>query len=235
MRAWTRWTDDLPDAMNSIVTFVVPPESWEMGSEPLLLVGFAWANADHAEGERVVAPLRAAASPDTEVLEPTTWVAWQSAVDEMFPKGSRAYWKNAPFDRFDDDAVDALVGKASELTWQGTAVDVHHMGGAFGRVPEAVTSFPGRGAGYWLNVYGYWSDPADDDRLTAWVRALHAAVAPFAMEGQYVNFMGREGKADARAQALAAYGPAKLERLVALKRRYDPGNLFRLNHNIPPG
>ena len=67
------------------------------------------------------------------------------------------------------------------------------------------------------------------------MRGLATDMERHASGGQYVNFMGREDRADPRAAALAVYGPAKLERLTELKRRYDPHNLFRLNHNIPPG
>jgi FAD/FMN-containing dehydrogenase len=128
------------------------------------------------------------------------------------------------------------VRHARELTWRGTAFDVHHMGGAFGRVSEDDTPFPNRSARYWLNIYGFWEDPADDERRTAWVRQFAADMEPHASGGLYLNFLGQERVADdLRAAALAVYGPRKLDRLVALKRRYDPDNVFRLNHNIPVG
>ena len=115
----------------------------------------------------------------------------------------------------------------------GTAADLHHMGGAFGRVAEDATAFPSRAARFWLNIYGFWPDAADDAARTAWVKGFSDAMRPHAMAGQYVNFLGHDD-ADARSKALAVYGPAKVERLVAVKRRYDPDNLFRINHNIPP-
>jgi FAD/FMN-containing dehydrogenase len=83
-------------------------------------------------------------------------------------------------------------------------------------------------------MYGVWRDPQDDDRAKAWARDFHAAMQPFAAGGEYVNFLGAEASdLDVRTQALTAYGPTKLARLVELKRHYDPDNLFRLNHNIP--
>src|SRR5690606_32289197 len=176
---------------------------------------------------------RRVAPPDTEVLEPTDWPAWQSQADELFPKGSRAYWKNAAFDRLDETTIAVLVEHAGAMTWQGTAADVHHMGGAFGRVPEDATPFPNRSAGFWLNVYGFWSNAADDAARTAWVKGFHAAMAPHARAGEYVNFLGYDAE-DATARAVRAYGTERFERLVALKRRFDPDNVFRFNHNIPP-
>ena len=114
------------------------------------------------------------------------------------------------------------------------------MGGVFSRVEEDATPFPNRSATYWLNVYGFWSDAADDRSHTEWVRGFAADMESHASGGVYLNFLGQDpepGGAGAgrgtRGAALAVYGPDKLDRLVALKRRYDPGNLFRLNHNIP--
>ena len=236
LRAYAAWTADLPDAMTSIISFLVPAADWDLGDEPLMLVGFAWASPDRAEGLRWVDKLRGAARPNTEVTDPTAWPAWQSAADGLFPKGSRAYWKNTSFETLDDSTIDTLVRHAHELTWRGTAFDIHHMGGAFGRVPEDATPFPNRSARYWLNIYGFWADPADDERRTAWVRQLAAEMEPHASGGLYLNFLGQErDSVAARDAALAVYGPDKLERLVGLKRRYDPDNLFRLNHTIPVG
>ena len=236
LRALAAWARDVPPEINPLVTFMVPPPAWELGDRVLMFLGFAWAGADHPSAERVVAALRAAAKPDVEVLEPTRWLAWQSAFDDLLPKGVRAYWKNASFDRLDEGLIETIVDRAGAQTWYGTAADLHLMGGTFGSVAEDATAFPNRSAEYWLNIYGFWGDAADDPARVAWVRGFAAATAPHAMIGQYVNFLGDEGpKADAHQQAVAAYGPAKLERLVALKRKYDPDNLFRLNHNIPTG
>jgi FAD/FMN-containing dehydrogenase len=235
LRGWDAWTEDLPDALTSIVTFMVPPPEFELGDDPQMFLGWLWASDDRAEGERVVDRLRRAVPPDVEVVDPTSLTAWQSQADLLFPKGVRAYWKNTSFDRLDDETIAIIARRAAEQTWRGTGFDVHHMGGAFGRVPLAATPFPNRSARYWLNVYGYWPDAADDAARIAFVRGFAAEMEPHASGGQYVNFLGQEtGRQDPRSAALAVYGPEKLERLTALKRRYDPDNIFRLNHNIPP-
>ncbi len=240
LRAYAAWTADLPDEMTSIISFLIPPPDWDLGEALLMIVGFVWAAPDRAEGERWIDKLRVAARPSAESPDPTTWQAWQSAADGLFPRGSRAYWKNTSFDRLDDATIETLLARARDLTWQGTAFDIHHMGGVFGRVEEDATPFPNRSATYWLNVYGFWSDAADDRSHTEWVRGFAADMESHASGGVYLNFLGQDpepGGAGAgrgtRGAALAVYGPDKLDRLVALKRRYDPGNLFRLNHNIP--
>jgi FAD/FMN-containing dehydrogenase len=223
---------ELPDDLSVLMTVLVPPADWELGDRVLLLMGFAWAGTDRAAGEAVVRRIQDACAPDIAVLDPTRWLTFQSAFDAALPKGSRAYWRNASFDRLDGPLIDQLVEWCGAQTY-GTAVDLHHMGGAFGRVPEDATAYPSRAAEYLLNIYGFWADPAEDAERIAWVKGFSTAMDPYAMVGQYVNFLGHD-ETDARSKALAAYGPAKYERLVAVKRKYDPENLFRINHNIPP-
>src|SRR5215831_5283735 len=200
--AYEEWTRDLPDDLTSIVSFLVPPAGWGLGDQTLMIVGFAWASPYDGEGQQVVARLERAAPPDARMIEPVQWTTWQSSVDELFPRGVRAYWKNTSFDRLDGPVMDVLLRRAREQAWRGTGFDVHHLGGAFGRVPQDATPFPHRAARFWLNIYGFWPDPAEDP-----------------------------GAAAARQPV---YGARAGERLTALKRRYDPENVFRLNHNIAP-
>jgi len=230
---YVAWIAGLPDELSTMLTFLVPPPEWDLGEEVLMVVGFAWAGTDRREGEALVDRLQAACPPDVAVLDPTTWIAWQSSMDALLPKGSRAYWRNASFDRFDGPMLDTVIEHCGAQTWVGTAVDIHHMGGAFGRVPEDATAYPSRAGQFLLNVYGFWPDAADDPARIAWVKGFSDAMRPYAIEGQYVNFLGHDDS-DAHRKALAAYGPVKLARLSEIKRRYDPENLFRINHNIPP-
>jgi FAD/FMN-containing dehydrogenase len=233
LRSYIAWATDVPDDLTTLITFMVPPADWELGDQALMFLGFAWAGGDRREGEAVIGRLQAACPPDVAVLDPTRWLAFQSAFDTAMPKGVRAYWRNASFDRFDGPMIDTLVEHCGAQAWVGTAADLHHMGGAFGRVPEDATAFPNRAAQFWLNIYGFWPDADDDAARISWVKGFSDAMRPHAMAGQYVNFLGHDDT-DAYRKAIAAYGPAKLERLMAVKRRYDPENLFRINHNIPP-
>ncbi|MCZ2860800.1 FAD-binding oxidoreductase [Blastococcus sp. VKM Ac-2987] len=236
--AWAaleRWTRDLPDELTMITTTLTPPPAMEMGSDPLLVVGFVWASPDRAAGEAVVGRLREAAPPDVEQVGDNRWVEWQSVLDGLVPKGVRAYWRNASFDRLDAEVIDVLTRRGREQTWVGTAFDVHHLGGAFGRVPEHATAFPNRSARFWINMYGFWDDAAVDDERVAFVRGLSGDMDRFATGGQYLNFQGHEASGHRAIDPRTVFGPVKYERLVQVKRRYDPGNLFHVNHNIPPG
>jgi FAD/FMN-containing dehydrogenase len=236
-QAWAalaEWTRGLPDAMTAITTTVTPPPMMEMGDEPLLLIGFAWSSPDQAAGEAHAHRLRELAAPDLEEVGEVRWAQWQSAFDPLFPKGVRAYWRNTSFDRLDDDVIEVLIRRGSEQSWLGTAFDVHHMGGAFGRVSEDATPFPNRRAKFWLNIYGFWADEADDDARVAFVRGMSADMEPFATGGQYLNFQGQEPAGHRVLDPRKVFGATKYERLVAAKQRYDPENSFRINHNIPP-
>ncbi len=225
---------DVPDELTSLITFMVPPSDWELGDRVLMFLGFAWAGTKRADGEVAIERLQAACPADVAVLDPTRWVAFQSAFDPILPNGVRAYWRNESFSRFDARMIDTIVEQCGAQTWFGTAADLHHLGGAFGRVADDDTAFPGRSAQYWLNVYGFWPDAADDAARIRWVKDCSDAMRPYALAGQYINFLGAD-ETNPTQKALEAYGPAKLQRLIELKRRYDPGNLFRVNHNIPPG
>jgi FAD/FMN-containing dehydrogenase len=232
LRAWREWAVGLPDELTPLVTFMVPPPDWGLGERVLMFAGFAWAGADRAAGLEVVERFVAACPPDVRMTDPVRWVDFQGSFDSAMPKGVRAYWRNAWFTAMDDGLVDAIVEGCGEQTWVGTAADLHLMGGAFGRVPEAETAFPDRSALLWLNIYGFWPDAADDPARIDWVKGFSDRVRPLAMERQYLNFIGHSGS-DA-ASAASIYGPAKFERLVAVKRRFDPENLLRINHNISP-
>lgn len=232
--AYTQWTANLTDELTSIVTCIVPAPDWDLGNDTLMLVGFTWVGSDQAEAERLVDTMRTMAKPDEESIDETRWVDWQSQADGLFPRGSRAYWKSVPFDDLGDGEIGIVLDHVERLS-AGSAVDIHHMGGAMSRVPDEATAFPDRSARYWINVYGFWNDAQQDAERIAWTRSLHAGLQPTARSGEYVNFLGAEGpRSDARDLAMTAYGPQKFERLVALKRQYDAANLFRMNHNIPP-
>ncbi|MEX5295895.1 FAD-binding oxidoreductase [Kocuria sp. CPCC 205268] len=237
LTAFAEWSRGLPDEMNPVLSLAIPPPGAGMGDDPVLTVGFSWVSEDHVAGLDVVDGLREHAPPDAEEMGPTPWVTWQGARDGAFPKGSHGHWRNVPFSRLDEEVVDVLAGLGSGITCRGAGIDVHLLEGAFGRVPEEATAFPNRSARYWLTVYGVRHDPADDERLAAFVRGVREGMQPFAEHGEYINLMGPDAElgGDRAEAARLAYGREKHQRLAALKDRYDPGNLFRHNLNVAPG
>lgn len=234
LQAFARWTMGLPEQMSAAATFVLPPPQMGGGGDTVLIIGLVWIGEDYQQGLGLVERLRADAAPDEEEVGPVEWTQWQTQLDELAPRGSRSYSRNASFSCFDDAVIEVLLEAASQVSWYGTGIDIHHMDGFFARVPEGTTAFPNRCAKYWLDVYGFWSDPDQDGRLTAFARHTTAAVEPFAEHGQYVNFLGADHQHSPGEAARRAYGQDKYHRLAQLKARYDPANLFRCNHNILP-
>jgi berberine-like enzyme len=114
-----------------------------------------------------------------------------------------------------------------------SAIHLHHMGGAVGRVGPADTAFSGRTAAYTYNLISTWTDPAEDGRHIGANRELAAQLAQLSQDGSYVNFL-TDTTDDSNTLVRAAYGGALYQRLARLKREFDPGNLFRANHNIRP-
>ncbi len=233
-RAVASWTRDLPDELTVITTTLTPPPLLDAGDEPILIVGAAWASPDVAAGEALIDQMRRACPPDDEEVGLVPWVQWQSAMDAAFPKGVRAYWRNASFDRMDDEVIDVLVRRGEEQSWLGTAFDVHLMGGAFSRFGPDTSPFPNREARFWINTYGFWADPQQDQARVAFVRGMARDMERFATGGHYVNFMGQEEDGHRTLDPAVTFGADAYQRLVAVKRRLDPDNLFRVNHNIRP-
>jgi FAD/FMN-containing dehydrogenase len=158
------------------------------------------------------------------------YVALQQMLDEGFPAGQQVYWRSDFLDALADDVIDTVVARFAEVTSPISTVIVEHLGGAVARVGRDETAFDHRDAEYNLAVVSRWVEPAEKERHVAWTRALCDAVRPHA-RGVYVNYLGIEEGAE---RVRAAYGPEKYARLAAVKRAYDPTNLFRLNQNIPP-
>ena len=184
-------------------------------------------------GERAVEDL-INADPDEVLAGATPWLELQSSADDLFPQGVHAYFKSTYFDDFNDEVIEILATHSLKRRSPIAGTDIHQLGGAFGHVAEDATAFGNREANYILNVWGVWEDPADDAREIAWVRDFWDAMQPHARGGHYTNFLGAEEVREARIQTRDSYPPATWDRLVALKDEWDPDNLFRLNHNIPP-
>jgi FAD/FMN-containing dehydrogenase len=147
---------------------------------------------------------------------------------KLYPAGHQNYWKAEYLAGLGDDAIETIAEHAAQKPRGLSKVLLTRLGGAAGRVPEDAVAFSHRQAPYIININGMGPDPAERERLVAWARAFWTAVRPFSFGGVYVNFLGEEGEDRVR----AAYGDEKFERLVALKRKYDPDNFFRLNQNI---
>jgi FAD/FMN-containing dehydrogenase len=185
---------------------------------------------DATAGEAAVAPYRALGEAIVDAVQPMSYVALQQMLDEGFQPGPHVYWKAHFLSGLPDEAIDIIVAGANAAPSPLSAVVVELLGGAVARVGQDETAFDHRDAEYNLAIIARWLDPADADANVAWARELWEALRPFA-RGVYVNYLG---VGDGAERVREAYSPEKFARLAALKRDYDPDNVFRLNQNIPP-
>jgi FAD/FMN-containing dehydrogenase len=185
---------------------------------------------DLAAGERDLAPLRGFGTPLADVIAPHPFTAWQAILDPLLTPGMRNYWKSHDIRSVSDGLIDVLLEHAGRLPDPQTEIAFAQLGGVVSRVPAEATAYTHRDAQFVMNVHGRWADPAKDEQCIGWARALFQATAPFATGGVYVNFLTQ----DEGERVPAAYG-GNYGRLVQLKNRYDPTNLFRVNQNIRPG
>lgn len=157
------------------------------------------------------------------------YLQMQSAADSVFPRGRRYFWKAQFLARIDAGAADAILAAYAAAPAASSLLVFQHVGGAIACVPKTATAYVNRDAAFDCFPIAIWDDPADDARQAEWVRATWQAIRPHGTGGVYANNLGEEGGARVR----EAYGE-NFARLVAIKREYDPDNLFRRNQNIDP-
>jgi FAD/FMN-containing dehydrogenase len=225
---------DAPDELTTIFDLSVPPPlpslPEEVHGRPVVMVGACYAGSPD-EGAEVARPLKQFGRPLVDLLEPKPYTTLQSMFDPVVPHGWHRYWKSVEVPPLTDGAIETLVEHASALTSPKSYCIVFQLGGALGRVAESETAFSQRGAAHNVNINAVWTeDDPDADRHIGWARGFFDAMQPHAGDHVYVNFLGDEGADRVR----QAYGAANYQRLVRLKRAYDPTNLFRLNQNIAP-
>jgi FAD/FMN-containing dehydrogenase len=180
-------------------------------------------------GEEVIQPLRDFGEPIADLVQPMPYTALQQLLDEPQAPGYRNYWKSQLVDPLPDDAIDRVVERAGTIPSPMTQIVLEHLGGAIARVEQDATAYRHRNATFSINVFSRWEDSAEDETHISWAREFHAAVRPFATDGVAVNFLSQEGDERVR----TAYGD-NYDRLVEVKDRYDPENVFRMNQNVTP-
>jgi len=187
-----------------------------------------------AEGERVMKPLKTFGPPVMDQMGPIPYGAGlQKMIDGPFGYGMRNYWKSNFLNRLDDALFGALIEAYAGVPSPRSAILIEQGGGAVAAVSPDETAVNFRDAPFNLLIVSMWTDAADDAANRDWARALFEASRPFDAAQAYVNYLGAEAD-DGGERIKAAYGPDKYARLARLKAHYDPGNLFRLNQNIPP-
>ena len=223
LRFYYEFSSTAPDEVSADAVLLTSP-----AGEPTLAISACYAGPV-AEGERVLRPLREFGPPAQDLIAPVAYTALQASADPLFKRGRRYYWKAQFLAEISDAAIDTLLDRFAEVPSAMSLAVLQQAGGAIARVGDGDTAYGNRSAAYDCFPVSVWEDPAEDERNIAWARGFWDVMRPFSTGGVYVNNLGEEGEERVR----AAYG-ANHGRLVALKNRYDPTNLFRLNQNITP-
>jgi FAD/FMN-containing dehydrogenase len=221
-----------PDELALIVTIgrAEPVEDYpdSVAGQPIVIVSYNH-SGDAAAVDRDVAPLRSGPEPASSSGSSQQYLEVQTANDLAMGWGHRGYIKGGFANDFRPEALDALVEHASRAP-DGSSFAITVQGAVIGRVPDDAMAFTGRDARFEMSADTDWDDPALDETRRDWVRRAMAIVEPDAVTGRYANEISDSGPEESR----AIYGDAKLARLTALKRAWDPDNVFHLNHNIAP-
>jgi FAD/FMN-containing dehydrogenase len=231
LRAFREWAGGAPDELTALVNLTtapplpVIPEEWH-GKKVAAFIAASTGPVD--EGEALVRSIRNVAAPIADLLGPMPYHAIQTLIDPLWQKGIQAYFKATNLARLDDELIEQLSELHLAAPGPQCEMHVHQMAGAVGRIGDAATAFAERSMPYVLNAVTGWHDPDVGAAHREWARLVVAAASDASTGRAYVNFLG---DADA---ARTSYGEETYGRLVSLKNRYDPTNVFRLNQNIEP-
>ncbi|GAA3986605.1 FAD-binding oxidoreductase [Actinomadura viridis] len=202
------------------------PES-EHG-KPFCIVVACWAGPLE-QGENALAPVREVAPVVAELVTPMPYPVLNSAFDELNPPGLQHYWKASFASELTDGAIAAHIENGPRVPAVNSVMHIYPINGACHRVAPDATAFAYRDATFATVVAGMWPDPAQNSENIQWVRDYHRALEPHSARGGYINFMAGDDTHRIRDNYRENY-----DRLVSVKRTYDPDNLFHMNQNIKP-
>jgi FAD/FMN-containing dehydrogenase len=219
--------DELSLALNLTTAPPLPFLPAEVHGTPVVAVLGVWSGRP-GDGDAATRPFRELAPVVVDLFAPMPYAAMQTLLDPLYPRGMWNYFRSAFFEDLDDATTGSLVGAYARVPNPVSELHIHHLGGAMGRVPADASAFGIRDRDYLLNVVARSVDADGYPAAVEWARVSADGLGPDA--ATYVNFTGEAGEDRVR----AAYPKATYDRLVAVKNRYDPTNLFRLNQNIRP-
>jgi FAD/FMN-containing dehydrogenase len=225
LRFYSDFSRKIPDEVNTIGGLGTSHEGAKVG---ILAVCYS---GPIDEGERALRPVREFGPPVADHIQPMPYTAAQKMLAPLTPAGRHYYIKSHFIQDISDGAIDTMVAHFEEVTSPLSAMIFQQLGNAVNRVPSGDTAFSYRNAGYEWAAFSAWLDPAESERHIRWSREFSQAMLPFT-KGFYVNQVGTE--AEEGADLIREAFGVNYQRLVDLKRKYDPTNLFRHNQNIKP-
>ena len=197
------------------------------GKEVVVLAAFYAGESN--EGEALIDKMRGFGDLYGEMVGRMPYVNWQQAFDPLLTPGGRNYWKSHNFKELSDDALDLMIQYAGKLPSPQCEIFIACLEGKINSIPEDAMAYSSRDVKFILNVHGRWDDAAQDKECIDWAREFFNATSKFASSGAYVNFMTEEEQE----RVMKAYGP-NYNKLVQIKKKYDPDNLLKHNQNIKP-
>ncbi len=233
VRGWRDYTEQAPrELATAVFTILAPPEDFvppELVGKPVLMIAVAWLG-DPGDAEAAIAPLRELTAGGLDLVQPMPYTAFQAILDASNPPGMLNYHRGMHLGSLPDDVIDGFVANGQEIGSPLTAGVIFRHGGAIADVPEDGTAVSDRAAPYMAHPIAAWADPADTEREIAWVHRFTDAFGPARTGGVYLNFEPDTSTANVQ----AGFGAEKYRRLAALKKEWDPDNVFSGNHNIAP-
>ena len=232
LQTYREYIAEAPEQLGGFPAFqIAPPLPFipeERHGEPFALFVACWAGPMD-EAEKALAPIRDVGKTVAEMVGPMPYPALNSAFDALYPPGLQHYWKANFVTELSDDAIEAHLAHGPQAPAVNSTMHIYPINGACHRVAPDATAFAYRDANFAPVIVGVWPDPADNERGTKWVRDYYDATAPLSESGGYVNFMAGDDQDRVRDNYKGNY-----DRLVEVKRAWDPHNLFHQNQNIRP-
>jgi FAD/FMN-containing dehydrogenase len=227
LKFYRNYSASIPDDMNTVCALLTSPDG-----HPVVAIVVCYHGLSIDAGQQKLRPLREFGPPIADLISPMSYLEAQSILDlAVPPSGLRSYWKSHFLKEIPDHAIDTLVDHFAKVPSPRTAIQFQQFGGAVSRVREDATAFGHRQDGeYDFIILSLWQNSSDDNANISWTRELWDAMKPFSPGGVYINNLGDD---EPEGRVRAAYGP-NYDRLVEMKNKYDPTNLFRLNQNIKP-
>jgi len=222
LRYYRDFMTTAPEELTAYTALVTGPDGL-----PATVMFACWCG-DPAEGERVLAPLRAFGPPLLDAIQPLPFPAMQQLLIPGFPDGSFNFWKASFVPALTDDVIDLVVERANRMQSPLSAVVIEFYGGAPGRVGPTASAFAQRHAEYNIGIIAQWTDPSGGAPHIAWARAMYDALESYSSGHHLLNFQSEAGNEVVKASFGDNYA-----RLTEVKRKYDPQNFFSLNQNIP--
>jgi hypothetical protein len=232
MRWYREFIASAPEEINGFFAFLVVPPGPPFPEDLHLknMCGIVWCYTGAMDkAEEAFIPIRDSLQPALDLVGPIPHPVLQSLFDGLFRPGLQWYWKADFFNELNDEAIARHVEHGSRLPTMLSTMHLYPVNGKAHQIPKADTAWSYREAIWAEVIVGVDPDPANKERITDWARNYWDALHPYSAGGAYLNFIMDEGEEHVRASYRDNY-----ERLAAIKKKYDPGNFFRVNQNIKP-